>query len=136
MPAICRVELFWQTMPGESVAQIDRQFERWLHALVESHPSGFAAPPLVTHPIRWLPAADSPAPRWGGHRWFAALKGHAICSSFTTLEFPRYYGGQAEVMSILHRHDQVGVFQITGCQTFGAMHVKFNPEFPTNFNRF
>lgn len=49
-PSTCRVELFWQTMPGEAVEDIDRQFSEWLAGLFES-------PPRVEHPIRWLPGS-------------------------------------------------------------------------------
>ena len=57
VPPICRVELFWQTMPGESVEGVDRDFNGWLKSLVQAHPSRFAVPPHVTHPIRWLPGS-------------------------------------------------------------------------------
>jgi acetylornithine deacetylase len=48
-PGKCRVELFWQAMPGESVDDIDREFFAWLDTL--------PVRPVVEHPIRWLPGS-------------------------------------------------------------------------------
>lgn len=62
VPPVCRVELFWQTMPGESVETVDRQFGDWINDLVLCNPGTFAVRPEVVHPIRWLPgSAISPA---------------------------------------------------------------------------
>jgi acetylornithine deacetylase len=57
VPPVCRLELFWQTMPGETVDAIDREFHAWLDALVTAHPETFAARPAIEHPIRWLPGS-------------------------------------------------------------------------------
>jgi acetylornithine deacetylase len=54
VPPTCRVELFWQTMPGEDVEAIDRHFDEWFKAVT----SAFAVPPQVEHPIRWLPGSS------------------------------------------------------------------------------
>lgn len=56
-PNICRIELFWQTMPGERLANIDRQFFSWLDALVAANPQAFAQRPELLFPIRWLPGS-------------------------------------------------------------------------------
>ena len=48
-PGKCRVELFWQAMPGESLETIDRAFFEWLDTL--------SVRPEVEHPIRWLPGS-------------------------------------------------------------------------------
>jgi acetylornithine deacetylase len=48
-PGKCRVELFWQAMPGESIHDIDRDFFAWLDTL--------PVRPAVEHPIRWLPGS-------------------------------------------------------------------------------
>jgi len=61
VPPICQVELFWQAMPGETVETIDRDFDVWLSSLVRANPANFAVPPVVTHPIRWLPGSALPA---------------------------------------------------------------------------
>jgi acetylornithine deacetylase len=55
---VCRVELFWQTMPGEEQAVIDRQLFDWLQSVVESRPGLFPAPPQVEFPLRWLPGSS------------------------------------------------------------------------------
>jgi acetylornithine deacetylase len=57
VPSECRVEFFWQTMPGETQQSVDREFEAWLDALVTAHPSAFDTPPDIAHPIRWLPGS-------------------------------------------------------------------------------
>jgi acetylornithine deacetylase len=54
VPPICRVELFWQAVPGESVESLDRHFDTWFDSLLSSSPAVFAAAPRVEHPIRWL----------------------------------------------------------------------------------
>lgn len=48
-PGKCRVEIFWQAMPGESQGDIDREFFAWLDTL--------PVRPAVEHPIRWLPGS-------------------------------------------------------------------------------
>lgn len=54
----CKVELFWQTMPGEDLALIDEQFHGWLHQVIEARPDLFPAMPKVEFPIRWLPGSS------------------------------------------------------------------------------
>ena len=56
-PTICRIELFWQTMPGERLADIDREFFHWLDVLVAANPQAFANRPELLFPIRWLPGS-------------------------------------------------------------------------------
>jgi acetylornithine deacetylase len=53
VPPVCRLELFWQAMPGESLAAIDQQFHTWFAELSRAFPT----PPTVEHPIRWLPGS-------------------------------------------------------------------------------
>lgn len=57
-PTTCRVELYWQAMPGEEQAQIDSQFHNWLNGLVAARPDLFPLPPQVEFPIRWLPGSS------------------------------------------------------------------------------
>jgi acetylornithine deacetylase len=52
VPDSCRVELYWQAMPGETREAIDREFFDWLHAI------GLPAGPEVVFPIRWLPGSS------------------------------------------------------------------------------
>lgn len=61
VPDICRLELFWQAMPGETLEQIDQQFNGWLDELLRSNPTVFPEPPSIEHPIRWLPGSAVPA---------------------------------------------------------------------------
>lgn len=56
-PETCRVELFWQAMPGESQAQIDGQFQEWFEKLLESAPALYRVRPRVEFPLRWLPGS-------------------------------------------------------------------------------
>jgi acetylornithine deacetylase len=64
VPDTCRLELFWQAMPGETLEQIDAQFFEWFEGLLTSNASIFCERPHLEHPIRWLPgsaiAADNP----------------------------------------------------------------------------
>ncbi len=55
--ASCKVELFWQTMPGEDLPAVKGQFFAWLEGLVKARPDLFADVPAVEFPLRWLPAA-------------------------------------------------------------------------------
>lgn len=57
VPATCQLELFWQTMPGEELAEVDAQFAGWLEGLFETRAELFWERPEVVHPIRWLPGS-------------------------------------------------------------------------------
>jgi acetylornithine deacetylase len=50
IPSECRVELYWQGMPGEKLEQIDREFIEWLDAAGIERSA-------VEFPIRWLPGS-------------------------------------------------------------------------------
>ncbi|HNY40291.1 MAG TPA: M20/M25/M40 family metallo-hydrolase [Bryobacteraceae bacterium] len=54
----CKVELFWQSMPGEGPEQIDGQFHSWLHDTVSARPDLFPEMPRVEFPLRWLPGSS------------------------------------------------------------------------------
>lgn len=56
-PTICRVQLFWQAMPGETVEAIDREFLAWFDGMVNAHPEAFQVKPELEYPIRWLPGS-------------------------------------------------------------------------------
>lgn len=62
----CKVELFWQTMPGEELVQIDRQFEEWLRETVAARPGLFPEMPKVEYPVRWLPGSSLRENELGG----------------------------------------------------------------------
>jgi acetylornithine deacetylase len=48
-PEECRVELFWQAMPGEAREDVEAQFREWL--------SGLGLRSEITLPLRWLPGS-------------------------------------------------------------------------------
>lgn len=56
VPSTCRLEIFLQSMPGETEDEVMRQFHEWL--------AGIGEAPAIDQPIRWLPgsaiAADHP----------------------------------------------------------------------------
>ena len=54
VPPVCRVELFWQTMPGESVERIDGEFDAWFNGVIGRNPEVFSVRPEIGYPIRWL----------------------------------------------------------------------------------
>lgn len=54
----CRIELYWQTVPGEDLEEVDAQFGAWLSGLCQSQPEVFAVPPTVEFPIRRLPGSS------------------------------------------------------------------------------
>lgn len=54
----CKVELFWQTMPGEELSRVDQQFEDWLRETAAARPGLFPETPKVEYPVRWLPGSS------------------------------------------------------------------------------
>ena len=57
VPEACRVEMFWQAMPGEAQADVDRQFAEWFEWVMQSAPELYRVRPRVEFPIRWLPGS-------------------------------------------------------------------------------
>jgi acetylornithine deacetylase len=57
VPDTARLELYWQLMPGETQAEVEREFFDWLRDLAASAPQIFAAMPEVNFPLRWLPGS-------------------------------------------------------------------------------
>ena len=57
IPEECKVEIYWQAMPGEKVEDIDREFFVWLNSLASFPDGPFSQPPKVSFPIRWLPGS-------------------------------------------------------------------------------
>ena len=55
VPETCKVEMYWQAMPGEAQEDIEREFFEWFDAMVSAAPRLFSARPAVEFPIRWLP---------------------------------------------------------------------------------
>jgi acetylornithine deacetylase len=57
IPPVCRVEFFWQAIPGETLEAVDREFHAWFDTLVNADPAVFSSRPRLDFPIRWLPAS-------------------------------------------------------------------------------
>ena len=56
-PTKCKVEIYWQAMPGEKIEDIDREFLEWLESLLHTPGTPFVRPLDVTFPGRWLPGS-------------------------------------------------------------------------------
>jgi acetylornithine deacetylase len=69
----CRVELFWQTMPGETLEAVDGEFHEWFDGAVAARPDLFPEKPRLEFPIRWLPGSSCP----GGAELIGELSGCA-----------------------------------------------------------
>lgn len=61
IPEECRIEFYWQAMPGESLDKIEREFTSWFDEVVAAAPHLFSQPPLIEFPIRWLPGSATEA---------------------------------------------------------------------------
>lgn len=61
VPEECRVELYWQLMPGEEQADVDLEFQAWFDSVVVEAPHIFSETPQVTSAVRWLPGSAIPA---------------------------------------------------------------------------
>ncbi len=57
VPEECKVEFYWQLMPGEAQEAVEREFFEWIHAVTQSRPELFPQPPQVEFPYRWLPGS-------------------------------------------------------------------------------
>jgi acetylornithine deacetylase len=57
IPETAQVELYWQTMPGETEANVDGQFFAWVERTVQAEPDVFLRMPRISSPIRWLPGS-------------------------------------------------------------------------------
>jgi len=61
VPEECRIEMYWQTMPGETKDDIEREFFIWLKSLAWKEPRLFAHEPEVALPLRWMPGSFTAA---------------------------------------------------------------------------
>ena len=59
LPTSSRIELYWQSMPGEEVETIDREFFSWFEQTINSRPDLFTIKPDVCFPIEFLPGSVS-----------------------------------------------------------------------------
>lgn len=60
VPEQCRIEMYWQTMPGERQEDIEREFTSWFDSVIASAPDLFPKKPQLEFPIRWLPGSAIP----------------------------------------------------------------------------
>ena len=58
IPETCKVQVYWQSMPGESPQNVQTQFEVWLDELIDGLPELFVRKPVVEFPIRMLPPSS------------------------------------------------------------------------------
>ena len=61
IPETCKLEMYWQLMPGESQAAVEQEFFDWLDRMIAAAPDLFPSRPEVSFPIRWLPGSAIPA---------------------------------------------------------------------------
>jgi acetylornithine deacetylase len=57
VPEECKVEFYWQLMPGETQGEVEHEFSAWLGTVVQARPELFPQPPTTEFPIRWLPGS-------------------------------------------------------------------------------
>jgi acetylornithine deacetylase len=57
VPEICKVEMYWQSMPGETQQEMEGQFMEWFDGLIASAPDLFPVKPKIEFPVRWLPGS-------------------------------------------------------------------------------
>lgn len=62
VPESCKIEMYWQLMPGETQEAVEREFFDWFNGMIDASPELFRTKPEVTFPIRWLPGGMSPNP--------------------------------------------------------------------------
>jgi acetylornithine deacetylase len=58
IPEICKIEMYWQLLPGEKRDQVDAEFFAWLNNLLQSRPDLFPTAPVLEFPVRWLPGSS------------------------------------------------------------------------------
>lgn len=61
IPELCKLELYWQSMPGETGEEVMGEFYQWWNAITGARPDLFGVPPQVILPMRWLPGCATPA---------------------------------------------------------------------------
>ncbi len=57
VPEECKVEFYWQFMPGETQAEVEAEFADWMESVTRSRPELFAQRPAWEFPLRWLPGS-------------------------------------------------------------------------------
>lgn len=57
IPEECRIEMYWQTMPGETQQDIEQEFFGWIDSVVAASGGLMKERPDITLPLRWLPGS-------------------------------------------------------------------------------
>jgi acetylornithine deacetylase len=57
VPEECKIEIYWQMMPGETQEEVEHEFLAWMESLALEKNGPFDRPPSFTYPIRWLPGS-------------------------------------------------------------------------------
>lgn len=60
VPETCKIELYWQAMPGETKEEVEGEFLTWWEEITASRPDLFAAKPFIEWPMRFLPGCATP----------------------------------------------------------------------------
>jgi acetylornithine deacetylase len=57
VPEQCKIEMYWQTMPGETQRDVEDEFFAWLDSAIDDSGGLFEKQPVVSFPMRWLPGS-------------------------------------------------------------------------------
>jgi acetylornithine deacetylase len=57
LPISCRIELYWQSMPGEELEAIDQEFFAWFEQSIAARADLFPIKPEARFPIEFLPGS-------------------------------------------------------------------------------
>jgi acetylornithine deacetylase len=57
LPTECRIELYWQSMPGEEQSAVEQEFFAWFDRAIAARPDLFAVKPDISFPIDFLPGS-------------------------------------------------------------------------------
>lgn len=60
VPEVCKVELYWQTMPDETREEVEGEFFGWWNEIIAARPDLFTAKPVIELPMRFLPGCATP----------------------------------------------------------------------------
>ncbi|HEY2933439.1 MAG TPA: M20/M25/M40 family metallo-hydrolase [Acidobacteriota bacterium] len=58
IPEVCKLEIYWQLMPGEQQEEVKQDFFAWLDGITAAAPELFPTRPDVEFPIRSLPGSS------------------------------------------------------------------------------
>ena len=58
IPESAQLEMYWQLMPGETQANVEREFFQWFREVINGAPEIYPDVPAVAFPIRWMPGSS------------------------------------------------------------------------------